>query len=146
VCCVNIHKKNYHNKNIPVPLFYFFHNIKNIDCCFIIGDTIIQVRLLEHNDKCNCIIFRERKKYMVTRKDIKNIVLEKILKNLLMVDVFTICFSIHDSFYVNVPITTKKIYLCPVGTNRTNRTDIKIPFDCVIHYKPLCCVYSALNY
>lgn len=96
-------------------LFYFFDNVENIESTFIIDDMAITVKILKNNDKPNYILLRQGK-YGGKNRHINNSTnsaLEKLLKNLPMVDVLAIGLDYNTKFYVNVPATVKTIYFYP---------------------------------
>lgn len=127
-------------------LFYFFDNIENIESTFIIDDMAIIVKILKNNNKANYILLRQGKYCGKNRyiNNSTNFALEKLLKNLPMVDMLAISLDYDTKFYVNVPVTVKTIYFDPNFKKYINNR-VKMPFGCLIYYKYDCCVDSILN-
>ena len=136
---------NYYEISDIELLFYLFDIVQNIQSTFIIDDMAITVKILKNNDKPNYILLRQGKYGGKNRyiNNSTNFALEKLLKNLPLVDVLAITLEYDAKFYVNVPATVKTIYFNWYYQNFVK--NIKMPFDCLIYYKYDCCVDSILN-
>ena len=77
--------------------------------------------------------------------DAKKIALVKILKNLPMIEILAIFISLDQDFVVNIPPTVKKLYLCSDSWTIYNIQKVKVPFDCVVSYKHVCCIENIIN-
>jgi len=121
-------------------LLYILHNMPCVKSTIIINDIIITVNLSKNNDEQNIITLREKKHYFIRGY---NVALDKLLKNLPMIDVLTIGLIIADCYYINTPPTTKNIFIVPWSRLVRN---YEVPFGCNVSYKHVCCLENIINY